>query len=345
MLYVTTRNDQTVFTAQRALTENRGPDGGMYVPFRDPEFTAEDIALLKNKTFSQCVADALNRLFDSNITSWDVDFSIGRYAVRLKMLGSRIVMGQLWHNLESDFPRIVNNLTNLLRNDGSLDAPSADWADIGIRIAVLFGIFGELMRSGIAGKRKTVDISVFSGDFSAPISAWYARKWGLPIGNIICACNENSNLWDFVCHGQLKTGEIAAITDTPLGDYVAPEGLERLIYAVGGVEEVERYLAVLRSGGVYYMEEALLNRMRDGLYVTVTSGRRLRQTIPTVFSTHRYVLSPYSALAYAGLQDYRVRKGESGGALILEERSPLLDAEFVSASLGIDVDTLQAYLK
>ena len=42
MLYVTTRNDQEVYTAQRALREGRGPDGGFYVPFRDPVFPEED---------------------------------------------------------------------------------------------------------------------------------------------------------------------------------------------------------------------------------------------------------------------------------------------------------------
>lgn len=345
MLYVTTRNDQEVYTAHRALREGRGPDGGLYVPFRDPVFSEEDIRAFKEKSFNRCVADILNVLFQTRLTSWDVDFVIGRYAVRLQMLGKRLIVSEGWHNLESDFSRIVKNLSALLLGEKTAEICTGCWAEVGIRIAVLFGIFGELMREGLTDGKQKIDISVVSGDFSAPMSAWYARKWGLPIGNIVCACNENSNLWDFVCHGTLRCGDVALSTDMPVADVVVPEGLERLIYSCGGKEETERYLDALRKGGNYYVEDAFLHRLRKGLYVTVSSRSRMESTIPTVFGTHSYVLSPYSALAYAGLQDYRSRTGESRTALLLEERSPLLDEDTVSAALGITAEALTDYLK
>lgn len=345
MLYVTTRNDQEVYTAQRALRESRGPDGGLYVPFRDPVLSEEDILSLREKSFNRCVADTLNLLFQTRLTSWDVDFAIGRYAVRLQMLGKRLIVSEGWHNLESDFSRLVRNLSALLQGEKSAQVSTGSWVEVGIRIAVIFGIFGELMREGVAGKNQKIDISVVSGDFSAPMSAWYARKWGLPIGNIVCACNDNSNLWDFICHGTLRCGDVALTTDTPCADVVVPEGLERLIHGCGGVEETERYLDAVRKGGNYYAEDALLHRLRKGIYVTVSSRNRTESTIPTVFGTHSYVLSPYGALAYAGLQDYRARTGESRTALLLEERSPLLDEQRVSSALGITAQMLKEYLK
>lgn len=345
MLYVTTRNNRDAYTAQRALRENRGPDGGLYVPFREPKFPPEEIQSLAEKSFNRCVADMLNTLFNTKLTTWDVDFSIGRYAVRLEKLGHRVVMGESWHNLESDFSRLVKNLTVLLRGDGETEVLPGDWAEVGIRIAVLFGIFGELMREGIAGAEKKVDISVVSGDFSAPISAWYARKWGLPIGNIVCACNENGNIWDFICHGQLRTNDVAVETVTPEADVVVPAGLERLIHACAGVAEVEKYLDAVRRGGNYFVEDDLLRKIREGIYVTVTSQRRVESTIPSVYGTHKYILSPYSALAYAGLQDYRSRTGESRSALVLAEKSPVCDADVVANALGISADSLKQHLK
>lgn len=345
MLYVTTRNDQEIYTAQRALREGRGPDGGLYVPFRDPVFSTEDLCTLREKSFNRCIADVLNTLFQTRLTSWDVDFAIGRYAVRLQMLGKRLVVSEGWHNLESNFDRIVKNLSALLQGEKTAQIHKAGWAEIGIRVAVIFGIFGELMREGILDGNQLVDISVVSGDFSAPMSAWYARKWGLPIGNIVCACNDNSNLWDFVCHGTLRCADVALMTDTACADVTVPESLERLIHACGGTEEVERYVNTVRKGGNYYVEDVFLQRLRKGLYVTVSSQNRMASTIPTVFGTHSYVLSPYGALAYAGLQDYRARTGESRTALLLEERSPLLDGETVSSALGITADVLKEYLK
>ena len=344
MLYVTTRNNRDAYTAQRVLRENRGPDGGLYVPFREPVFTEEEIAALADKSFSKCVAEVLNRLFKTRVTPWDVDFSIGRYAVRMEKLGSRVVMAECWHNLDSEFSGLVKNLSQLLRADTDTEVQPGDWAEIGVRIAVLFGIFGELMRQELVSEEKKMDISVVSGDFSAPISAWYARRWGLPIGNIVCCCNDNGNLWDFICHGQLKTNDVALPTVTPEADIVVPAGLERLIHNCAGVEEVERFLNVVRRGGIYYVEDALLHQLRQGMYVTVTSQRRVVSAIPNIYATHNYPMSPYTALAYTGLQDYRVRTGEGRCALILAEKSPLRDAQTVCDALGITEDKLKHYL-
>jgi len=345
VLYVTTRNNRDAYTAHHALRENRGSDGGLYVPFREPSFSEVEITALKDKSFNQCVAEMLNQLFNTRLTAYDVGFSIGRYAVRLKMLGQRVIIGETWHNLESDFSRLVKNLTQLISSDEDTEALPGDWAEIGIRIAVLFGIFGELMRAGILEREEKIDIALVSGDFSGPISAWYARRWGLPIGNIVCCCNENGNLWDFVCHGQLKTGDVAVNTVTPEADTVVPVSLERLIYGCAGVEEVQRYQDAVRRGGNYYIDDMLLHRLRKGIYVTVTSDHRVIHTIPRIFSTHKYLFSPYSALAYAGLQDYRARTGESRMALLMTEKSPIRDAEMVSSALGISVETLKEYLK
>ena len=345
MLYVTTRNNRDAYTARRALCENRGPDGGFFVPFREPFFSADEIMSLKEKSFNGCIADVLNRLFNSRMTAYDIDFAIGRYAFRLQMLGQRLVAGECWHNLEADFSRIVKNITALLRNDSNTETEPGNWAEIGIRIAVLFGIFGELMRQGLLDGDEKIDITLVSGDFSGPISAWYAKRWGLPIGNIVCCCNDNGNLWDFICHGTLRTNDVAVATSTPAGDIVVPPGLERLIYTVAGPGEVEKFLDAVRRGSTYYLDDSLLHRLRQGLYVTVTSDHRVLSMISKIFSTHRYLLSPYSALAYAGLQDYRSRTGESRPALLLAEKSPLRDAQTVASALNISVEALEDYFK
>lgn len=320
MLYVTTRNNRDAYTAQRALRENRGPDGGLYLPFRTPKFSPADIDALAEKPFGQCVADVLNLLFNTKLTSWDVDFCVGRYPVRLQTLRHRIIMAESWHNPGWDFDCMVDNLAKHLC--ANITVPS-DLAKIAVRIAVLFGIFGELKRSGI----NFADISVVSGDFSAPISAWYARQWGLPIGNIICCCNENNDLWNLICHGQLRTDTVSIPTIIPEADITLPADLERLIYEAGGIPEVERYLDICRRGGTYCPNDAILGRLRKNLHVSVVSSQRIEMTIPSVYRTHNYPLSPYSALAYAGLLDYRTKTGETRHAIVLAEKSPANDAE------------------
>ena len=126
---------------------------------------------------------------------------------------------------------------------------------------------------------------------------------------------------------------------------MVPAGLERLIYGSNGIEEVKKYLDAARKGNTYYLDDLLLRRLRQGLYVTVTSDHRVLATIPKIYSTHKHILSPYTALAYTGLQDYRVRTGESRTALLIAEKSPILDAQTVSSALGISTDTLLKFYK
>lgn len=343
MLYVTTRNNRDAYTVNRALRENRGCDGGLYVPFRLPVLAAEDIAALGEKRFSASVADMLNLLFNARFTPWDVEFCIGRYPVRLANISQKILIAECWHNVDGTFDWLVRALVSCLSKEES-KLTCGSWAEIGARMAVLAGIFSELIRSGMASNEKKVDISVVSGDFSAPMSAWYAREMGLPIGNIVCTCNENNALWDLMHHGQLRTDLMGVPTNTPDADVALPVGLERLIHAAAGAEEVGRYLEVCRRGGMYCPDDWVLSRLRRGMHVSVVSQKRVANTIPSVFGTNSYVLSPYGALAYSGLLDYRVRTGESRPGMVLTEKSPLCDAAVTARALGIAEGELERYL-
>ena len=242
MLYLTTRSSRDAYTAQRALRESRGPDGGMYLPFRGPSFAPEDWKKLSAMPFGQRVAEILNRLFQMRLTCWDVDVCIGRNPVNIESLGHRTLVAELWHNAGQSYDYLARELAEQLLNESSCQS---GWLSIALRIAMLFGIYGQLPGDSL----EPVDISVISGDFAAPISAYYARAWGLPIGNIVCCCNENSGLWELLRHGQLRTDTASVPTILPEADVAVPENLERLVYEAGGTDEVERYLASCRRGG------------------------------------------------------------------------------------------------
>lgn len=333
MLYVTTRNNQNVYTAQKILLENRGPEGGFFIPFRHPSFSIEEIAALAEKSFGQCVADVLNILFDTKLTSWDIDFCIGRYPVRLNKLNKRILVGEVWHNPDWSYEHLVHNLTAQLCGRNAIPG---DWLKIAIRIAVLFGIYGQLLRQGIP----TADISVVSGDFSAPISAWYARKWGLPIGNIVCACNENKSIWDLICYGQIRTDTISIPTFIPEADISVPDGLERLIYDCVGLAEVRHYREACHAGKAYMISDPVLGKLRNGLVASVISSHRIPETISGVHSTHSYLMTQATALSYAALMDYRAKSGETRPAIVWSEKSPVCEADTIANILEMPTEVL-----
>ena len=343
MLYVSTRNSQITHTARKALTEGRAPDGGLYVPFALEKLGREDLEALSGRKFNDSVARMMNYLFQARMTEHDVRLAVGRNPVRLNAMANRILMAECWHNLDGTYQRLVENLLTHFCLEAST-APGS-WGKIGIGISVLFGIFGELMGVGIASEERKVDVSVVSGDFSLAMSAWYARQLGLPIGNIVCCCNENNAVWNLFTHGMLRTDGVSLQTLTPEADICVPDSLERLIFACGGEEETARYVDCCRQGASYYPDELILRKLRRGMFISVVSTPRMRDTIPNAHTTHSYVLSPYSALAYGGLMDYRAVSGESRRCLILAEKSPLTDRNVVADALDITPDQLELYLE
>lgn len=308
----------------------------MLLPMQMPSYSEEQIVSLKDKTFGQAAAEVLNVLFGTRLGGWDVDFCIGRYPVRLVHMSHRIVIGETWHNLDWDFQRIVRDLTELVAGENN-DQPG-EWAGIAVRIASLFGVFAELMRSPEYDPETAVDLAVASGDFYAPMAAVYARSWGLPIGNIIVCCNENSAPWDLIYKGELRTAASLVNTVTPECDRVVPEGLERFVHLCGGREEVARYLECCHSGSLYCPGETVYPKMRSNTHASVVSGKRVLSAIPNVYKTSGILFGPYTALAYCGLLDYRARTGDSRLAVVLSERSPVLDETVVSSAMGLKAE-------
>lgn len=335
MVYVTTRTPTETYTAYHALNELRSSDGGFYVPLRLPEI---DLRSLKNATVNQGVAEILNHLFPAQLTGRDIDLIIGKAPVRLVSMNHRITVAESWHNLDWDFSRMVKNVTAQIRGIRDTETPYGSWAEIAVRMGVLFGVFGSL--DGV----EKFDVAVPSSGFSSVMSAWYARKMGLPIENILICCNENNNLWELINHGEMRTGRVAVTTTTPECDKTVPELLEHLIFACGGAGETERYVSCCREGRTYFPDPEVLEKLRDGIYVTVVGQRRLEATIPGAYGTHGYVFGPYSALTYAGLMDYRARTGANNHGLILSEKGALLDDAFVADAMGVSIDKLHKIL-
>ena len=331
MLYKTTRNDQDAFTTAHALTRDRDADGGLYLPFHFPKYTEEEQKRLRALSFNQRIAEILNLFFSAKLTGWDVDFSTGRYPVRLEAFPHRIYLAECWHNRDGQYARLEQNLLQLL---GVQTADSGNWVNIAVRMAVLAGILGEHSELGDG----TVDMVMVSGDFTVPISAWYLRKMGFPVGNIICCCNENNQLWELICHGQMRTDGIAIQTFIPEADVVLPVNLERLIYGCGGREKTMRYLDCVSKGTVFSASDSLMAEMRRGIYVSVVSSDRVETAIPNVYNSYRYFLTPASALAYSGLMDYRSKTGITRPAVVLCDNSPACNRDAIAKAMNMTTE-------
>ena len=175
MLYTTTRNKNDIETAYKAIHLDCSGDGGLFLPFRLPQYTKEEILALSNRTFGQNVADVLNGFFSCNLTGWDVEFAVGRIPVKIDTISHKILIAECWHNSLWRFDRMVQTLSDRLRSENA-GAAATNWVNIAVRVAVLFGVYGMLLANQQADAHTPLDIAVTSGDFAAPMAAWYARQ-------------------------------------------------------------------------------------------------------------------------------------------------------------------------
>lgn len=331
MLYITTRDNKDAFTAYKTLTQMAGPDGGKFIPFRMPEITDVEIEKLHEKSFSQTVADILNLFFSSQLTAWDVDCCIGRSPVKLVSMNHKILITELWHNLDGKYAYLVTNLYNKVSGNTDTATEPTDWFRIAVRIAVLFGLYGEMLSLQSVSFGEPFDVSVLTGDFSVPMAAWYARKMGLPINTIVCTHKEDSTVWDLIHRGAYNP----ATAENGLSS-----GVERLVHATLGVDAVQGFLNKIQSGRIYLVDEESQKSISKGFFCTVAGPKRADTVINSVFRTNRYLIDPDTALLYGGLQDFRSKSGDSRITILLSECTPMDHITQISKATGIPTGKL-----
>ena len=334
MLYVTTRDSQDAFTANRALSEDRCPAGGFYVPMQLPHFEEGQIAALGENSFAQNAAMILNLLFGTKLDGWSVEFGIGRYPVKPVPLHGKITVAESWHNPAYRFERLVSGIEKALRQSDQISKTPSDWLLIASRIAVLFGSYGLLRQNGALERGQLLDIALPASDGSALMAAWYASKMGLPVGTIVCCCSENSPLWNLFHKGELRHD----CTNVP-------KDLERLIFGALGRAETERFCRAMASGKNYQLDPEQLSRLREGIFVSVVSDRRIASTVPNLYKTTGFLADPDTALSYSGLGDYRAAAGENRQALIISEESPRFWIPQIAECMGISVAEVKEMLR
>ena len=331
MLYLSTRNNTDAYTAFKALTQSECPDGGRYIPFRLPELTDTEIGSLGDKSIGQIIADIVNMFFSSRLSAWDVESCIGRTPLKLTSMNHKILIAELWHNLQGKYSYIVESLYRTVLCDDIAGCRPSDWFQITVRIAVLFGIYSQMLKNEQISPGERFDISVSIDDFSVPMAAWYARKMGLPIGTIVCTDEDNSLVWDWIHRG----------TFNPVGaDSELVAGIERLICAAQDAASVDAYLAKVYAGRIYSVDQETLQVVNCGFFCCVAGQDRADSVINSVFRTNQYLITPDTALCFGGLQDYRAKTGESRTTVLLSADSPLEHIRQISAATGISAEKL-----
>ena len=177
------------------------------------------------------------------------------------------------------------------------------------------------------------------------LAAEYLKIMGFPVGTVVCCCNENNSVWELIHLGTLRTDGVCIPTRTKLADTVLPEGLEHFLWLLGGDRSAVDFAKAAYMGLSYTPSEEVLKALQRQIYVSVVSDNRMAFAAAGLLQTTRCLVSPYDALCYAGVQDYRAKSGQNRLCLVLSQRAPRLDAEVLADTLGISGKQIEAYLR
>ncbi len=114
MFYVSTRGDETRYTAAEAILKGIAVDGGLLVPEEIPQFSEHDIEQLKHKDFSGRVAYVLARFLSDYTESELLEYSKLAYSeekfgekpcplVQLNKYNNKYHILELWHGPTAAF--------------------------------------------------------------------------------------------------------------------------------------------------------------------------------------------------------------------------------------------------
>lgn len=254
---------------------------------------------------------------------------MSRNWVRLHSVQRKSILLECWHNPDGDLGYFLRFLSERFGRN------AAFWASTAGKISVLAAGLGKMMVDASLKPEEKADLACISGDFSGVLAGLYLKRMGFPVEKVVCCCNENSSVWELVHLGSLRTDGVCAETKTPRADTVLPEGLEHLLFLLGGSRQAMAYAKASYAGQSFTPSEELLKALRQNLYVSVVSDSRMAFTAAGILQTAHCVISPYDAMCVAGVQDYRAKCGENRLCLLLSEWAPGLDAKTLADALGI----------
>ncbi|MFA6627297.1 MAG: threonine synthase [Bacilli bacterium] len=172
------------------------------------------------------------------------------------------------------------------------------------QITYYFYAYKELVNNNHIKLGEAINFSVPTGNFGNILAGYLARRMGCPIHRLLCCSNQNNVLTDFFRTGIYNRNRPFYTTNSPSMDIVVSSNLERLLWWIGGEDEVNRCMKLLDETGTY-----TINPHHQSAYQLFYGGfatvEETNATIQAVYKTNHYMMDPHTAVAYKVMNDYR----------------------------------------
>ena len=198
-------------------------------------------------------------------------------------------------------------LQGWLRDHTNLQLSSANsinWGRLMPQIIYYFSAIIDLRASGKLADDQLLDISVPTGNFGNIMAAWLAKQMGAPIGQLICASNENKVLTDFIKTGIYDIRDRKFhLTASPAMDILISSNLERLLYYLTDAERVRMWMKQLKEEGMFAIDAETLALVQRDFSAGYADNNTSLSTIRDCWKQYHYLIEPHTAIAlHAGEQ-------------------------------------------
>lgn len=161
-------------------------------------------------------------------------------------------------------------------------------------------IWLQLRRNRAIGENEKFNAVVPTGNFGNIFAAWIAKQIGVPLGQLICASNENKVLADFFETGVYDINRAFLLTEAPSMDILISSNFERFLYYVlGSADKVASAMELLKKEGKYAVSKENLAEALNEITGGWASSEEMKKAMKDVYESYGYLMDPHTAVAYA----------------------------------------------
>ena len=207
------------------------------------------------------------------------------------------------------------------------------------QIVYYYYAYAQLIRQNEITIGELVDFSIPTGNGTNLLSAYYSRRMGLPIGELICVNNENNDLYQLFTTGEFELNRPTYHTLSPSLDVRLPRNFERILYYLlnEDAEHTKHHMDELKQTGRFKLDPEDYSNIDDFIATCITNAETKAQ-IRQTFENHIYLLDPHSAVAMAGMRKLRREGRLTHKQMVIATSSPYKFPYATLDALNIPVD-------
>ena len=206
------------------------------------------------------------------------------------------------------------------------------------QVVYYVAIYAKLVENGSITDGEAFDVVVPTGNFGNILAAYFAKKMGIPIHQLICASNKNKVLADFFESGVYDMNRDFYTTASPSMDIVESSNFERFLYYVAKEDgkKVSQWVQSLRTTGKLAVNPEELAALQEDFCGEWVDDEETQAVIAQVYNTYGYLLDPHTAVAFSVyLKRAAKQTGKIYHTVVMATAHPFKFPPVVGASLEL----------